>query len=40
MGGACGLLGEGAGEVVVRREGKKLLGRPKRKWEYNIKINL
>jgi hypothetical protein len=31
---------DGAGEVVVSREGKKLRGRPKLKWEDNIKINL
>jgi hypothetical protein len=27
-------------DLVVRREGKKLLGRPKRRWEDNIKMDL
>ena len=26
--------------LVVRREGKKLLGRPKRRWKDNIKVHL
>jgi hypothetical protein len=36
-------MGEGKGvySVLVRRpEGKRLLGRPRRRWEDNIKMNL
>jgi len=43
MGGACGALGEGRGvhRVLVRTpEGKRSLGRPRRRWEYNIKMDL
>ena len=43
MGGACGAYGE---EIVVHRvlvgkpEGKRPLGRPRRRWEDNIKMDL
>jgi hypothetical protein len=43
MGGACSAYGEksGAHRVLVGKpEGKRPLGRPKRRWEYNIKMNL
>jgi hypothetical protein len=36
-------MGEGRGVyrvLVGRPEGKKSLGRPRRKWEYNIKMDL
>jgi hypothetical protein len=26
--------------LLVKREGRRRLGRPRRKWEYNIKIDL
>jgi len=43
MGWACGAYGEGGGmyRVLVRKpEGERPLGRPRRKWEDNIKMNL
>jgi hypothetical protein len=43
MGGACGEYGggeRGAQGVVWKFEGKRPLGRPRRRWEYNIKIDL
>jgi len=41
MGGACGAYGEGVHRVLVGRpEGKRALGRPRRRWEDNIKMNL
>jgi len=43
MGGACGTYGEGRGvyRVLVKKpEGKRPLGRPRRRWEDNIKMDL
>ena len=43
MGGACGAMGEGRGVhrvLVWRPEGKRPLGRPRRRWEDNIKRDL
>jgi hypothetical protein len=41
MGGACGAYGGGVHRVLVGEpEGKRPLGRPRRRWEDNIKINL
>ena len=43
MGGACGAYGEGRGVhrvLVGKPEGKRPLGRPRRRWEDNIKMNL
>jgi hypothetical protein len=43
MGGACGAYGEGKGVhrvLVGTPEAKRPLGRPRRKWEDNIKIVL
>jgi hypothetical protein len=43
MGGAGGAYGEGRGVhrvLVGKPEGKRPLGRPKHKWEDNIKIDL
>jgi hypothetical protein len=43
MGGACSAYGEGRGvyRVLVRKpEGKRPLGRPRRRWEENIKMEL
>jgi hypothetical protein len=43
VGGACGTHGEGRGvyrDLVGRSEGKKPLGRPRRRWEDNIKMDL
>jgi hypothetical protein len=43
MGGACSAVGEERGVyrvLVVKHEGKRPLGRPRRRWEDNIKINL
>jgi len=43
MGGACGAYG-GGGDVhrvlVGKPEGKSPLGRPRRRWEDNIKMDL
>jgi hypothetical protein len=43
MGGECSTYGEnrGAYRILVRRsEGRRPLGRPRRRWENNIKIGL
>ena len=42
MGGSCGTYGRrGVGRVLVGKpEGKRPLGRPRRRWEDNIKIDL
>jgi hypothetical protein len=43
MGGACGAYGEGriVYRVLVRKpEGKRPLGRPRRRWEDNIRMDL
>jgi hypothetical protein len=42
-GGTCGTHGEGRGVyrvLVERPEGKRPLGRPVRRWEDNIKLDL
>ena len=43
MGGACGTMVEGRGVhkvLVGKLEGKSLFGRPRRKWEDNIEMDL
>jgi hypothetical protein len=43
MGGACGTYGEkrNSHRVLVRKpEGKRLLERPRHRWETNIKMDL
>jgi len=43
MGGACGAYGEGRGVhrvLVWKPEGKRQLGRHRRRWEDNIKMDL
>jgi len=43
MGGACGTYGEGRDVhrvLVGKPEGKRPLGRPRRRWEDNIKMAL
>jgi hypothetical protein len=43
MGGTCSSDGEGSGVyrvLVGKHEGKRSLGRPRRRWEDNIKTNL
>jgi hypothetical protein len=43
MGGACGTHGEvrGAYNILVGRpEGRRPLGRPRRRWEDNIKMDI
>jgi hypothetical protein len=43
VGGTCGTHGEGRGVyrvLVERPEGKRPLGRPRRRWEDNIKMDL
>jgi len=41
MGGACGANWGGVHRVLVRKpEGKRPLGRSRRRWEYNIKMDL
>ena len=43
MGGACGAYGEDRGVhrvLVGKPEGKRPLGRPRRRWEDNIKMDL
>ena len=43
MGGACGVYGEGRGVhrfLVGKPEGKRPLGRPRRRWEDNIKMGV
>jgi len=42
MGGACSTYGESRGiyrVLVGKPEGKRLLGRPRRRWEDNIKMD-
>ena len=41
MGGGCGAYGGGVHRVLVGKpEGKRPLGRPRRRWEDNIKMDL
>jgi hypothetical protein len=43
MGGACSSDGEGRGVyrvLVGKAEGKRPMGRPRRRWEDNIKVHL
>jgi hypothetical protein len=41
MGGACGAYGRGVHRVLVGKpEGKRPLGRPRRGWEANIKMDI
>ena len=41
MGGACGTYGRGVHNVLVGKpEGKRPLGRPRRRWKDNIKMDL
>ena len=43
MGGACGTYGEGRvvhRVLVGKPEGKRPMGRPRRRWEDNIKMDL
>jgi hypothetical protein len=43
MGRTCGTYGEGIGAyraLVGKPEGRRPLGRPRRRWEDNIKIDL
>jgi hypothetical protein len=43
MGGACSAYGEKRGlyrVLVGRSAGKRPLGRPRRRWEYNIKMDI
>jgi hypothetical protein len=43
VGGTCGTHGEGIGihtVLVGKPEGKRPLGRPRRRWEDNIKLHL
>jgi len=43
MGGACGAYGGGRGVhrvLVGKPEGKRPLGRPRRRWDDNIKMDL
>jgi hypothetical protein len=43
VGGACSTYGEGRGAyriLVGRPEGRRSLGRPRRRWEDNIKMDL
>jgi hypothetical protein len=43
VGGTCGTHGEGReiySVLVGRLEGKRPLGRPRRRWENNIKLDL
>jgi hypothetical protein len=40
VGGTCGTHGRGVYRVLVgRSEGKRPLGRPRRRWEDNIKMD-
>jgi hypothetical protein len=42
VGGTCGTHGEGRGVysvLVGKSEGKRPLGRPRRRWEGNIKMD-
>jgi hypothetical protein len=38
MGGECGMNGGGERHMVRKPEGNRPLGRPRRRWEGNIKI--
>jgi len=43
VGGTCGTHGEGRGPywvLVGRSEGKRPLGRPRHRWDNNIKMDL
>jgi hypothetical protein len=43
MGGACSTYGEGGGVyrvLVGKPEGKRSLGRPRRRWEDNVRMDL
>jgi len=43
MGGACSTMGKKRGVysiLVGKPEGKRPLGRPRRRWEDNIKMNI
>jgi hypothetical protein len=43
MGGVCSAYGKGRGVyrvLVGKPEGKRPLGRPRRRWDNNIKMNL
>jgi hypothetical protein len=41
MAGACGAYGRGEHRVLVGKpEGKRALGRPRRRWKDNIKMDL
>jgi hypothetical protein len=43
VGGTCGMQGEGRGVhrvLVGRPEGERLLGRPRCRWDDNIKLDL
>jgi hypothetical protein len=43
LGGACSTYGEGRGAyriLVGRPEGRRSLGKPRRRWEDNIKMDL
>ena len=41
MGGACGAYGGGVHRVLVgKSDGKRPLGRPRRRWEDNIRMDL
>ena len=39
MGGACGMYGEEKRVLMEKPEGKRQLGRPRRRWEDNIKVD-
>jgi len=38
MGGACGMYGEEKRVLMKKPEGKRLPGRPRHRWENNIKM--
>ena len=43
MGGACGTYGEGRGAyrvLVGKPESRRALGRPRRRWEDNVKMDV
>jgi hypothetical protein len=40
MGGACGAHGGAYNILVGRTEGRRPLGRPRRRWENNMKMDL
>ena len=40
MGGACSTYGEAERVLVGKHEGKRPLGRTRRRWEDNIKMHL